>query len=1212
MPASIYESFTNKYSLSKTLRFRLKPVLGTETLLQKNNVIAKDTAIDEAYHNIKYYFDLLHRKFIGESLTTCTLPDLKPYLETYQKYKKEQDRKAKRKIEDDLSKEEKKLRKEIVACFNKKGQEWKSNLYKDLELDKDGYNILFGKKSIFLLNEIYKTPPNEEAPAIDTGTDKNLFLTFKGFTTYFSNFEESRKNFYKDDGTSTAVATRAIDDNLKRFCDNIFIYSTKLQPVLTLPEQYESIFNIDQYHHYLTQEGIKDYEKCIGEINKDFINPYNQQQKPQPKLPQLKILYKQILGEEKKQSDFIEFHDEIFFQQLAEHLQPQQEQFQKIYTLFTTFYTNLNNYELDKIYVSNKAINTISQKYFGSWETLQKEMLDYLNDGKKKKDIITKIPDFVSYQTIADYLETKKGAKLDVLFKKELIKDLDSAKISLDPQEPFQAFITIQQYQFDTAYEEYTQAGKALKEQLTQTFDKQSIKQKEVIKTYADTGLRMLQMAKYVALEKGKKKITPENGTDNTFYNEYIALTDDFNYVPFYNALRNFMTKKPFSTDKIKLNFEKGTLLTGWSENSDGDLQYSSTILRKDGQYYLAVLLKPTAFNYEKNSRLYDVKSSDLVYEKMVYTQLKSNLIYGNLYEKAHKSSYASDKETLSDQELITRVKHVLKSNNYHEKFPQLQPLLNTSFDKANEFATELNKVNLYSLEFIQVDGATLESLTADSVYLFEITSKDFLKHAHGNKDLQTLYFLSLFDPENLKDPRFKLSGGGEVFYRPASLAKESDEERKKQLAKSKNNRFITDITRSNRYTEDRYFFHMSVIINPSAATYKFNDGVNTHLKKHFKDLHVIGIDRGEKHLIYYSLLTPEGKLIKTESFNTIPVKGKEQPVDYLAKLETKETERKEARVNWQAITNIKDLKEGYISQVVKHLADMVIEYNAVIVFENLNSGFKRGRQKIERQVYQKLELALAKKLNYLVQKEKQSIAPGGMLNGYQLTPAVNNYQDIEKWTQVGNLLYVQASYTSITDPATGFRKNLYLSKNVSEAQMQEQVFKLKEISWNQKYNCFRITYNPHDFSPRDIDADCTIYSCVERYINSKDESGNWKSELVGMTEKMNLLFQKHLPNLVRNSSILEQIKEQKDTLPAEFFRTLIAHLNLILQLRNSKIHGKEDVEDFIQSPVEPFFDSRYPEKNAPHLQEIRNGDANGAYHIGLRGLEVLRKRIKE
>jgi hypothetical protein len=36
-----------------------------------------------------------------------------------------------------------------------------------------------------------------------------------------------------------------------------------------------------------------------------------------------------------------------------------------------------------------------------------------------------------------------------------------------------------------------------------------------------------------------------------------------------------------------------------------------------------------------------------------------------------------------------------------------------------------------------------------------------------------------------------------------------------------------------------------------------------------------------------------------------------------------------------------------------------------------LNSGFKNSRIKVERQIYQKFELALAKKLNFVVDKNK-------------------------------------------------------------------------------------------------------------------------------------------------------------------------------------------------------------------------------------------------
>ena len=56
------------------------------------------------------------------------------------------------------------------------------------------------------------------------------------------------------------------------------------------------------------------------------------------------------------------------------------------------------------------------------------------------------------------------------------------------------------------------------------------------------------------------------------------------------------------------------------------------------------------------------------------------------------------------------------------------------------------------------------------SLYLFRIYNKDFSLHSKGKKNLHTLYFQMLFDSRNLSNPVYKLSGGGEIFYRPASL----------------------------------------------------------------------------------------------------------------------------------------------------------------------------------------------------------------------------------------------------------------------------------------------------------------------------------------------------------------------------------------------------------------------------------------------------------
>ena len=72
--------------------------------------------------------------------------------------------------------------------------------------------------------------------------------------------------------------------------------------------------------------------------------------------------------------------------------------------------------------------------------------------------------------------------------------------------------------------------------------------------------------------------------------------------------------------------------------------------------------------------------------------------------------------------------------------------------------------------------------------------------------------------------------------------------------------------------------------------------------------------------------------------------------------------------------------------EVTIELSKMMVEHNAIVVMEDLNFGFKRGRFAVERQIYQKFENMLIEKLNYLVFKDKKVTEHGGVLNAYQLT----------------------------------------------------------------------------------------------------------------------------------------------------------------------------------------------------------------------------------
>lgn len=57
------------------------------------------------------------------------------------------------------------------------------------------------------------------------------------------------------------------------------------------------------------------------------------------------------------------------------------------------------------------------------------------------------------------------------------------------------------------------------------------------------------------------------------------------------------------------------------------------------------------------------------------------------------------------------------------------------------------------------------------------------------------------------------------------------------------------------------------------------------------------------------------------------------------------EKKKKRSKKSWKTIGNIKELKEGYISQVVHKICQLVVKYDAVIAMEDLNSGFVNSRK---------------------------------------------------------------------------------------------------------------------------------------------------------------------------------------------------------------------------------------------------------------------------
>lgn len=202
------------------------------------------------------------------------------------------------------------------------------------------------------------------------------------------------------------------------------------------------------------------------------------------------------------------------------------------------------------------------------------------------------------------------------------------------------------------------------------------------------------------------------------------------------------------------------------------------------------------------------------------------------------------------------------------------------------------------------------------------------------------------------------------------------------------------------------------------------SENINQQVREYLQqadDTHIIGIDRGERHLLYLVVIDMQGNIKEQFTLNEIvnEYNGNTYRTNYHDLLDTREEERLTARQSWQTIENIKELKEGYLSQVVYKITQLMVKYHAVVVLEDLNKGFMRGRQKVEKQVYQKFEKMLIDKLNYLVDKKADAAQSGGLLNAYQLTSKFDSFQKLGK--QSGFLFYIPAWNTSKIDPVTGF-----------------------------------------------------------------------------------------------------------------------------------------------------------------------------------------------
>ncbi len=1280
--------FTNQYSLSKTLRFELKPIgKDGERLLSEKatnffaEILEQDREIKKAYDALKPVMDKIHENIINTSMTSAEAKQI-DFTEYFEEYKKGKVKK--------LDDKERFLREKVGNTFdiaankfaNGVGNDEKGKpIFKKNKKDEDvGVKYLTQQGILKYIENNIATLVSEKdvkefidkREVTEKGKIKNkktgYLEVFSSFFTYFTGYNQNRENYYLKDEKATAVATRIVHENLPKFCDNVIKfknreddYKNALQylknnnretqikdretnKIIEAKAISENWFKIDKFSDCLAQMGINEYNKIIGHYNL-LINLYNQARKREKdfkKLDQFKILWKQIgSGKRKALFDALKYYtkqeqqkaneksnEPLSLEEMLQLINIAGKKYFKKSTVtnnkttiydFIQFLKSTENW--DGIYWSKAAVDIVSNRYLANWYSIKelietglktkdkKEVFKSVASYNKKREEQLKINDAVELSGLFKVLDQEQDKGWSQTFFKDIVLENHESLID-ENKAPSHNLINLICADMKGLAKEFCSKS----ESILKIIDYKKEENILEIKHWLDTAKSLLWIVKYFLVKENKIKGTPVNAELTNMLTE-LLYAEDTDWFRWYNLVRNYLSKKPqddAKKNKLKLNFENPILLGGWSDGQEKNK--SAVLLKNRRKYYLGILSSGNRniFDTEKeNNSVYITENTEA--GRLILRNLKFQTLAGKGFLGKYGESYGTIGQTNPD-DAVTKLQEFIKDN-YVQKYPGLKSISEQTYSDKKEFDASIKNAltECYECYFKPIVWDTVLKFVEDEkIYLFEIYSKDFsdkkgIKSKNSNINLQTKYWEHIFQDNST----IQLNGGGELFFREKVNLQKNDKAIhpanipiKRRIDGKTESRFSHDIIKNKRFTTDKYFFHIPIKINYRAPS---RVNINEKVNKMFiqeDDILFLGIDRGEKHLIYYSLVDVEGKIIEQNHFDIINEK------DYLQEINKAAKRRREKQENWQQKGNISNLKDGYISLVIHEIIQKMKDKDGkfkptFIVLENLNKGFKRSRQKFEQQVYQKFELALAKKLNYLVDKKAKMGKIGSVAKALQLTPTVENYQDIENRKQLGIMLYTRANYTSVTDPVTGWRKTIYLKKGKEEDIKKQILNAFLEIGVDKQGDYF-FQYIDENTKKIRVLWSGKDGKSLERY---RGRRGKDKNEYIVESYDVKDLLDKLFIDFDKSISLKKQLGSGKELSKVnehtawETFRFVI---DIIQQIRNSGDTTKGQDDNFLHSPVRneegEHFDSRKFEKQEnPNLP--KDADANGAYNIARKGI---------
>lgn len=532
-----YEELTGLYSFKKTISLALNPIGETLRHIEEKGFIAQDEQRAEDYKKVKDIIDRYHKYFI-----TMCLDGFKFSTDKLMKYVALAEN-AKR-DEDAFDEVKTQLRKEIVGAFSKNKT----------------YGDLFGEKLIKQHLPNFVTDENE----------KRLVASFNEFTTYFEKFHKCRENMYSDEAKSTAIAHRLIHENLPMFYDNMKSFKkiaacedcidfTEFEAAFSEEfkefkvEHLADIFQLEYFNNTLTQRKIDFYKLVIGgKVLEDgtklkgvneYVNLYNQQHKD-ARLPLLKPLYKMILS------------DKVALSWLPEEFKSDEEMVEAIQEMHKNLkgaltdnaennlrdlLLNMDKYDLAHIYIANDlGLTDISQNIFGQYDVytsaikqaLRNEYAPIPKERRNPELYDERINKLFKSRTSFSIAELNSLADSDHTIENHF-KQLGAAE--RNGKQEIDLFS-----QIETAY--------------AKASDILSGKHGNIGQSEAETALVKNLLDAYKSLQHFIKPLLghgDEAEKDNEFDAKLRAAWDALDIInPLYNKVRNWLTRKPYSTEK--------------------------------------------------------------------------------------------------------------------------------------------------------------------------------------------------------------------------------------------------------------------------------------------------------------------------------------------------------------------------------------------------------------------------------------------------------------------------------------------------------------------------------------------------------------------------------------------------------------------------------------------------------------------------------------